>query len=683
MAQTTPPSMTPAPSPAPQRNDRATFSGRVDAFVTWLAAAISEFSALATNVYNNAVDAYNSATSAATQAGNALTQANNAAASATSAAATANAAAWNAGTAYALNVCAISQVDFRTYRRKVAGTTATDPANDSTNWTPVVPAAVGLGGAAITGNTTLTVASPGAMTITPTGFGLGATMPDATTCSKGTGLFSAFNAGDFDFAFSNKAGTKLGFLLARGAALLGLSDNSTLAGSWLAQGLSRLGVTASYKNNTLTNSGSIQKIVQIDATRQFILFGGTTVYGIVYDSSQANPWGSVLTIRTGAANDQCNAVLSAAAQILVISCDATTGIVAVTITLTGGTGATLNSGTKATAALASNNSTLSVDLVAVGTGFAFGYSRTGSIIGVRGISISGTTPTIGAEQSLTPASGVAPFLFVSGSTLRAVAISATALACKPFTISGAVLTPGTEASVVTSANIFRCFMNGNGNIVAQYLNTTPQVTIFKLTGTVEAASTVQLSNSVVWTAIASTDYAAISASKTCFLIATTTSYSVNILTDTAGTASVGAEYTFAAGSIASVCAAPVSGNTARFVVSATNSDGFQVQIDCSGASPSLSGMYNYGTITSGTYNYPQATDSRGRRANATVYSNGSVCSVSSSLPSYVMTAGGSSFSNPPISVSTNNAIADPINAAAIWVCPVTANTSFYKIEVVL
>lgn len=676
--------MTPAPSPAPQRNDRATFSTRVDAFVTWLANAIAEFSALATNVYNNAVDAFNSATSAATQAGNALTQANNAAASAAAAVATANASAWVNGNTYALNVNAISQVDFKTYRKKTASSVTTiDPANDSTNWTAVVPAASGLGGAAITGNTTLTVASAGAMTVTPTGFGLGATLPDATTLSKGTGLFSASNAGDFDFAFSNKAGTKLGFLLARASALFSLSDNSTLAGSWLAQGLSRLGITAAYKNNTLTNSGGIQKIVQIDATRQFILFGGTTLYGIVYDSSQASPWGSVLTIRTGAANAVYTAALSSASQILVISCDTTTGVEAVTITLTGGTGATLNSGTKATAALASNISALSPDLVAFGTGFAFGYARTGSIVGVRGISISGTTPTIGAEQALTPASGIAPWLFVSGSTLRAVAISATALACKPFTISGAVLTPGTEVSVVTSSTLLRAFMNGNGNIVAQYLNTTPQATIFKLTGTVEAASTVQLSNSVVWTTITSTDYASISASKTCFFLAATTSYSINILTDTAGTASVGTEYTFSAGTVATACAAPVSGNTARFVVSTSNSDNFQMQIDCSGASPSFSAMYNYGTVASGTYNYPQASNSRGVRANSTVYSNGGVSNVSSTTPSYVMTAGGSSFSNPPVSVSVNNAIIDPTNAAAIWVCPVTANTSFYKIEAVL
>lgn len=59
MPQTTPPSITAVPTPVPQRNDRTTFSTRVDAFVTWLTTAVTEFGAVATNVYNNAVDAYN------------------------------------------------------------------------------------------------------------------------------------------------------------------------------------------------------------------------------------------------------------------------------------------------------------------------------------------------------------------------------------------------------------------------------------------------------------------------------------------------------------------------------------------------------------------------------------------------------------------------------------------------
>lgn len=134
MAQTTPPTITPAPTPAPQRGDRTTFSDRVDDFVTWLTAAVAQFGAVATNVYNNAVDAFNSAVAASTSASNAQSSADSAALSASAAGSVANASMFNAATNYAAGQSAISAVNFRTYRRLSAGTSATDPANDPTNW---------------------------------------------------------------------------------------------------------------------------------------------------------------------------------------------------------------------------------------------------------------------------------------------------------------------------------------------------------------------------------------------------------------------------------------------------------------------------------------------------------------------------------------------------------------------
>lgn len=88
MAAQTPPPITPVPTPVPQRGDRATFSSRVDAFVTWLINAVTQFSAVATNVYNNAVDAFNSATSATSAASAAQAAAQSAAATPSTAATT-------------------------------------------------------------------------------------------------------------------------------------------------------------------------------------------------------------------------------------------------------------------------------------------------------------------------------------------------------------------------------------------------------------------------------------------------------------------------------------------------------------------------------------------------------------------------------------------------------------------
>lgn len=124
---TTPPTITSAPTPGPQRGEKATFSSRMDAFVTWISAAVAQFGVAATNAYSNAVDAFNSAT--------------NAAASATSAAGSASAAAlasgvtiWVSGTTYAIGDCRFSPINSGTYRRKTAGAGTTDPSADGTNW---------------------------------------------------------------------------------------------------------------------------------------------------------------------------------------------------------------------------------------------------------------------------------------------------------------------------------------------------------------------------------------------------------------------------------------------------------------------------------------------------------------------------------------------------------------------
>ena len=124
---TTPPSVTQFSGAQPQRKDKSTFSDRLDAFVTWIIAAVVQLPALELNVYNNALEAFGSATAAAASA-------NTATSAAAVAMATVNIAPWISGTTYGQNVCAISQINFQAYRRAVAGAGTTDPANDATNW---------------------------------------------------------------------------------------------------------------------------------------------------------------------------------------------------------------------------------------------------------------------------------------------------------------------------------------------------------------------------------------------------------------------------------------------------------------------------------------------------------------------------------------------------------------------
>lgn len=65
MAATPPPGYTPPPADLPQRGDRATFSNRVDAWVTWFSTVIlTQLAAIVANAYANALDAAASSTAA-------------------------------------------------------------------------------------------------------------------------------------------------------------------------------------------------------------------------------------------------------------------------------------------------------------------------------------------------------------------------------------------------------------------------------------------------------------------------------------------------------------------------------------------------------------------------------------------------------------------------------------------
>lgn len=133
MAQINPPTITAAPA-VPIRGT-STFKTAVDAFLTWVALAVTMFQNVATNCYLNAVDCFNNAVAAAASAVASDASATLAAASATAATAAANATLWVSGVVVNQDVCKISPADRRTYRKKTAASsTAIDPSVDVTNY---------------------------------------------------------------------------------------------------------------------------------------------------------------------------------------------------------------------------------------------------------------------------------------------------------------------------------------------------------------------------------------------------------------------------------------------------------------------------------------------------------------------------------------------------------------------
>ena len=184
---TAPPTITPLPTPVPSRSDPANFPARGDAYMAAQPTFQAETSAVAANVYANAVEAAASATAADTSktaaAASASASATSAAASATSAAASAaaaGAALWVSGTTYTAGTVVYSPISFLTYRRRTTGGGTTDPSNDATNWalaSAVVP------GKTATITSTLTLAASGVYHVDTTSQAFSVSMPPSPTAN--------------------------------------------------------------------------------------------------------------------------------------------------------------------------------------------------------------------------------------------------------------------------------------------------------------------------------------------------------------------------------------------------------------------------------------------------------------------------------------------------------------------
>lgn len=476
----------------------------------------------------------------------------------------------------------------------------------------------GSGGRVITGNVTLTVTSGSipnaAISVTPATPGLYVTLPDATTVTtESVTQISIYNAGDYDYGVKDSAGTQLGWVRPRTGAIVGLADNSTAAGVWAPYGLEKTGITASFSNSSVTGMGIPQiRQIALDSNRTCFLFGSTSCYAVVYDDS-AKTWGTPVLVRSslGTSGGQYaayNGVLAATDKILVCSCTATTGFEAVVLSISSST-VTVN--TAATATL-SGNIYIGVgvfELIAVGSSFVIGYGVDTPNNEIRAITVSGTTPSIGAASTLGSSAQYFVALYASGSVVRTVCgNTTTTIYCKPFTVSGTTLTAGTQTTTAaTSAYIYRSFLNGNGNIVIHYSNTTEYAAVVKLTGTTDAISAVNLGTPTS-AVLSNGDYVQVTASKTAFIgNSAGAAWYINILTDTGGTASAGTEVSGGGvGTPNYLCGLGASGNTAYFITSGGQSVA-QISVDCSGASPSVTGIQAQGMPTSFVHYWQPST----------------------------------------------------------------------------
>ncbi len=275
------------------------------------------------------------------------------------------------------------------------------------------------------------------------------------------------------------------------------------------------------------SQSSIAAVITVDSTRQLIILAGANaIHAVCYDNADGT-YGSSALVRTLSANAMPQGILVATDKVLIASCPSGAATFeAVVLSLSG---KTITVGTAATATLPENRTGNTLPPVAAGSTYIFGLSCA-SNMKVIGITVSGTTPTIGT--SITALAGVSvPILFaISSSKIAVIAAVGGNVYGIPISVSGTTLTAGTSASAAGYTIMTACALS-TGRWAVIYNNTHTRGAIISISGTVASITTVALGSG----ATLSVGGCLIGDQ----LVVASEAGLVNVLTDVSGTATAG------------------------------------------------------------------------------------------------------------------------------------------------
>lgn len=456
------------------------------------------------------------------------------------------------------------------------------------------------GGTTASGSVTLTSASAAAQSITTTAYGQFVKLPDATTMAKGPAFYNVANVGPYPLKVLDNQLNLLGFIPSGKSSIIGCADSGSAAGVWVCASLDPIAVVAKLTGTALHTATGGLKTFTIDSDRDLHLFGCSTddLYGVIYRKSDTT-WGTPTLIRSGAAN--ATALCYTTDRVLVTSLNATTAFQAVVLTVSG---VSFTVGTAATATNTGNINTAAPfgnGIIAVGSSYLVAMGTATPAIRMRAMTVSGTTVTIGAETALdgTGASSGAFFgssyiVALTSTTLLAVSYTVnTAIYSMVYTISaGTTITPGT-GTTTASANIIGFYISPISSAarnVVLYVNnagTGYDAGVISVSGTTSTISVAASPALTTGLAISNAMTAMlVDGSKAIAMVGNGANCRVNVITDTAGTCTVGTAISYANTATGGLNAVRASNNIAVFASSAASNKGVTVHtVDYSGASP--------------------------------------------------------------------------------------------------
>lgn len=549
MSATPPPGYTPPPADLPQRGDRATFSDRVDAWVTWFSTVIlTQLAAIVANAYANALESFgyaNSASGSASAAAASATLAQNASTSTIAAAdLLATSTTSLSVTAGVKNFTVQVGKQFKTNMPVRLGVTTSpgvyidgylrsyDPATGLTEmqgdytqgagtytaWTLMFTGRAGssgLGG----GGVTTTVGLATDQVVLPSENRLvrasvaskGAFKLDAAAnFPSGYNLFEFVNEADGtynnDLTIKDSAGNHLAYLPPNRSTPVHLKD--AIVG-WVFPEASPVGkplrFTATASSRIAGTAGAFLRVVPLDADRSLFIIYGTSVHGVVYEAS-TNTWGALTLLRatfsgTGAV-DNLLAIKIATDQVLMASIQENSGTASIlTLSMTG---FTIAPGTNNNTGLTASAVRL-VDLVAIGTSYVLAYVTAAGATRLRAHTIAANVITQGTE--VLGGTGTAPTALLPGpsTTFAVLTSTATVLTVGAFTVAGVVISIGaTVTRTVSQIAGITVRLSSTGRWLITYLNSTLRLTALTFSGTTVAFIATDIDVSLQSTASGST-----------------------------------------------------------------------------------------------------------------------------------------------------------------------------------
>lgn len=279
------------------------------------------------------------------------------------------------------------------------------------------------------------------------------------------------------------------------------------APTWVTPASPPIRTDFSKYDNTVTTASSIGNgvagivCVPLTATTELVVFFGTSsAHAVVWDNT-AKSFGTPTLIRTVAFGSQTDLAAIALSSTSVLVCSlpsGTTSLETVVLTISG---STISVGTAVATTLGSVSGFITGNianngngrLLQVGSSYVLSYYDGTINPCFRAITVSGTTPTVGAELALT-STGTSfqtytPFAY-SASILLSLSVGATSVFAVPISVSGTTLTRGTQATKAITSTFITAGVLSSGNIALSYYNTNLFAAVVSVSGTTATISSV-------------------------------------------------------------------------------------------------------------------------------------------------------------------------------------------------